>query len=162
MKERVEQGGIFRIEDIQADQLSKRLETLLQDQPNADELLLDAALLVEDLKTGKDPDFDWVPDHLLAPVKSAWTETHDRLVQFKEHQAEAQQAMAAEHKEERLSAELQERAERSAKLSELEEKFGEIPEEGTPIPQRQIATQIVRKPQKSGFRKFMDRLAGNP
>lgn len=163
MKERAEQGGVFRVEDPFKDKLNERLQALVLQEKDIDHAQAKIDQLVEDMAAGREPNFDWVPDSIRVEVMSEWNEARQDLERFKEEQAEARQEMAAEHKEERLSAELQETAERSAKLSELESKFGEIPEEGTPIPQRQITTQIVRKPQAKGaVRRFFDRLAGNP
>lgn len=158
---KAEQGGIFHIEDIQAEQLAERFQELLQHEPDADRLMEDAALAVDDFKQGRDPDFSWVPDHLRVQVMSEWTEARQRLDAFKESQAESQRELASGLREEVLSQELQETAERSAKLSELEEKFGAIPEEGK-VSQRQIKTEIIKPQPKSRLQKFFDSLAGKP
>lgn len=150
---------MYRIEDLQAEQLTERLTALLQNEPDADRLMEDLALAVDDMKEGRDPNFDWVPDHLRVGVLSEWTEARNRIEQFKQSQLESQQEAAAEHKEERLSQELQETAERSARLSELEAKFGEIPEAGK-VSQRQIKTEIVKPQPRSRIQKIFDSLAG--
>lgn len=150
---------MHRIEDLQAEQLAERFTKLLENEPDADALLMDAAIAVDDMKNGRDPNFDWVPDHLRTEVISEWNEAKQRLEQFNESVRESQREMAAGRKEERLSQELQETAEKSARLSELEEKFGQIPEEGK-VSQRQIKTEIIKPQQKSRLQKIFDSLAG--
>ena len=161
MKEHLkrEEGQFHRMEDLQAAQLLERISTLVEKEPDADRLMEDAALMVDDFKQGNEPNFDWVPDHLRVTAIAEWTEARNRVEQFKQSQLESMQEAAAEHKEERLSQEMQELAERSARLSELEAKFGEIPEEGK-VSQRQIKTEIVKPETRSRFQKFFDSLAG--
>ena len=101
-----------------------------------------------------------MPDQVRVEVLSAWNESRDRIHEFKEDEARARRETVQSHREDVLTEQLKETAEASAKLSELEEKFGAIPDK---IPQRMIKTEIVKQPQapKSTLRRFFDRLAGN-
>ncbi len=163
-RKRIESGmrPMGTIPERAADELQHRLASLFANEPNAEALMEDAALLVDDLKTGKEPNFDWVPKDLRMQVISEWTGSRDRLQQFLEMQKEMRQSQSVERKQHWVNLNLQETAEKAKRIGELEQKFGEIPEEGTPIPQRKIATQIVPRPTKrSGIQRFFDRLAGN-
>ncbi len=166
MKERAiaEQAGLHRVEDIEGDLLTSRFEEILQTLPDGDALMVDAVLVVDDMKAGRDPDFSWVPDQVRVEILSAWSESRDRIQEFKEDEARARREAAEGHREDVLTEQLKETAETSAKLSEIEseieKKFGKIPDK---IPERLRHTEIIkpRQPQKSAMRRFFDRLAGN-
>ena len=154
---------IFTPEELAGKQLEKKFQRLFAGQADREDLLVTADILIHDLKMGQEPDFDLMPEGWRGPVKAAWMDQYNQLIRFKEDQADARAAMTVKKRDQRVHLQLQETAERAKRMGELEEKFGEIPDAKTPLPQRQIATQIVRKPEKKGaVRRFFDRLAGNP